>query len=271
MIRIAFINNKGGVGKTTSAYNIASYFHLKKYKVLLVDLDAQANLTLYAKLYPNQLKKTIYDLMHKATSFGEEVTKEDIESVIQKSDSGMDIIPANIGAERINQDLLHVINREGILSSILSIVEDDYDVCVIDSPPNLGLAASNGIAASDFVFIPIKAGPWEILGMRMLAGVIRALRAVSKRDIKIGGTFFTQFVQMYRVSKDMEEALTENNFKLLETRISNSVKVIGAARENKSIFEYARKSDAPYKDYENLAKEIISITGIKKSTKRKAK
>lgn len=264
MIRISFINNKGGVGKTTSAFNIASYFQSKGYKVLMVDLDAQANLTVYSDLIPMELQQTIYDLMVKGSDFNYTLTVDDIKQVMKQSKTGIDIIPSNIGAERINQTLLHAINKEGILDLILDKVEDQYDLCVIDSPPNLGLATNNTIAASDYIFVPLKAGPWEALGMKMLSSMIRAIKRISKRKTEIGGIFFTQFVPMYKISKEMNQEFEEHNYNLMESKISNSVKLVKAAQENNSIFEYGKKNNTPYKNYEELAKEIKKIIGLKK-------
>lgn len=262
MIRIAFINNKGGVGKTTSAFNVASYFARKGKKVLMVDLDAQANLTLYAGLKPNELKKTIYDLMEKSSRLAETVEYEDVKKVLKTSKHGIDIIPSNIGTERINQNLFHAINKEGLLNSILETVDDKYDFCIIDSPPNLGLSATNAITASDYVFIPIKAGPWEILGMKMLMALITEIKKISKRKVEIGGVFFTQYFPHFKVSKNVENLLYKFNFRILEAKINNSVKLIRAVQEYNSIFEYNKKDNIPYDDYENLCKEIEKIICI---------
>ena len=147
-IVISLVNQKGGVGKTTTAVSVAAFLGKRKKKVLLVDIDPQANTSSGLGVDKGSLEKTVYDVLIKDVPISEVIFETDAQNV--------DIVPTNINLAGAEVELVTAISREQILKKALAEVRDDYDYIIIDCPPSLGLLTINALTASDKIIIPIQ-------------------------------------------------------------------------------------------------------------------
>jgi chromosome partitioning protein len=245
---IAVANQKGGVGKTTSTLNIGAGLSLLKRKVLLVDLDPQANLTYSVGIRAHELKQTIYDLLK---------DKVKVEDIIIKH-KNYDIIPSNINLSGIEIELSTTSGREFVLKKYLSSVIEKYNYILIDCPPSLGLITLNGLTTSKEVFIPLQT---EFLSLQGLSELIQTIEIVKHRlnhELIITGIIGTLFDSRKKLNKEVVEKIQEYfDGKLFKTLIRDNVALAEAPSFGRDIFEYKQNSHGA-KDYINLCKEIIS-------------
>lgn len=238
---ISIINQKGGVGKTTTAHNIASGLRLKNKKVLLLDLDAQCNLTFALK--GNNNNKNIYDVL---------TGKLNILDAIEN-----DFIAGS-------QYLVTLQNKKGaefILKYILQKVENIYDFVIIDTPPALGIITINALTSSDYVIITTTADIFAIQGIKLLSDTINTTKKNSNSDLKIMGILITRFNSRTVMGKQFRESIADISNKigtrLFDTTIRESIAIREAQAKQKDIFSYARYSTAG-RDYKKLVDEILA-------------
>lgn len=236
---ISIINQKGGVGKTTTAHNIASGLRLKDKKVLLLDLDAQCNLTFALK----GNNKNIYDVL---------TGKLNILDAIEN-----DFIAGS-------QYLVTLQNKKGaefILKYILQKVENIYDFVIIDTPPALGIITINALTSSDYVIITTTADIFAIQGIKLLSDTINTTKKNSNSDLKIMGILITRFNSRTVMGKQFRESIADISNKigtrLFDTTIRESIAIREAQAKQKDIFSYARYSTAG-RDYKKLVDEILA-------------
>ncbi|MBP3195511.1 MAG: ParA family protein [Butyrivibrio sp.] len=261
-IKIAIANQKGGVGKTTTAVNLADALKHFNYKVLFVDLDPQHNST---STYGAQIEdeNTIVDLLKKDCSAKE---------AIQETPLG-DII-AGDGLLATEENYFNSQKaRERILKTQLKEVEDDYDFIIMDTPPNLGIYMVNALTAADGCIIPIKAEQYAIDGLGLLIDTINEVIELLNENLKIYGVLMTCYDSRNGLDVGIKEALPEvgeaNGFKTFNTqiRVSQDVKKAQAIRDsededgnpikaNRSLFENFKSSNAAV-DYVNFTKEVL--------------
>ena len=249
---IAIVNQKGGVGKTTTTTNLGAYLAYLKKKVLLIDLDPQSNLSLHYGVNFKKLEKSCYELMlHEDTGIRETVIKTEIDN--------LELIPASIKLVDAELELVNVVGRERVLSEALEeILEaDTYDFVFIDCPPSLGLLTLNALTTVHEVFITVQPDYFALQGIGRL---IRTLDLVKKRlnsELDVTGVILCMFNQTRKLSWEVtgkvRGAFKEKVFK---TFIRINVKLAEAPSHGQSILTYAPKSHGA-EDYLRLAKEIL--------------
>jgi chromosome partitioning protein len=244
---ISLLNHKGGVGKTTSAINIGAGLAELGKKVLLIDLDPQANLTLSLGVprHPN----TIYEAIRGEAPMVPYQVKENLDVVISTLDLS--------GAE---MELINEAGREFILRELFDPIRDNYDYIIIDCPPSLGLLTLNALTSSDQVYIPLQTEFLAMQGLAKIKQIIQKVKLRLNKKLEIGGVIATMYDHRKVLNRDVVKTIEKYFGELLfETRIRDTVALAEAPAQRKDIFDYNRKSSGA-KDYLALSKEILART-----------
>ena len=247
---ITISNQKGGVGKTTSSVNIASYLAASEIPTLIIDMDPQANTTSGLGLELNSSTKSIYDLI---------IKESEAKSVIQKTDlEYLDIIPSSTQLVGAEIELVSEISREFMLKEALDRIKNSYQYVIIDSPPSLGLLTLNVLTASDSVIIPIQCEYYALEGLSQLLNTIRLVQKRLNANLKIEGILVTMYDSRLNLSKQVVSEL-EDYFedKVYKTYIHRNVRLGEAPSHGKPILLYDA-SCVGAQDYMNLVSEILS-------------
>jgi chromosome partitioning protein len=242
---ISLLNHKGGVGKTTSAINIGAGLAELGKKVLLIDLDPQANLTLSLGVprHPN----TIYEAIRGEAPMVPYQVKENLDVVISTLDLS--------GAE---MELINEAGREFILRELFDPIRDNYDYIIIDCPPSLGLLTLNALTSSDQVYIPLQTEFLAMQGLAKIKQIIQKVKLRLNKKLEIGGVIATMYDHRKVLNRDVVKTIEKYFGELLfETRIRDTVALAEAPAQRKDIFDYNRKSSGA-KDYLALSKEILA-------------
>jgi len=240
----AVSNHKGGVGKTTSTINIGAALANRKYKVLLVDLDPQANLTL--SLGIKDVNISIYENLR-----GEKNLE------IIKYKNNLSVLPSSLDLSAAEIELSSEPGREYILKDIINRLKFQFDYIFIDCPPSLGLLTINALAAAQYVLIPMQAEYLPLRGLAKLTEVIEKIQKRLNSELQIGCVFFTQFDSRKILNKDIAHSVSEFFSKqLLGSKISNNVALAEAPSKGQDIFTYNRNCRGAI-DYNNLCDEIL--------------
>ncbi|MER3481714.1 MAG: hypothetical protein C4327_14940 [Meiothermus sp.] len=197
MQTVAVFNQAGGVGKTTLTLNLGYHLAQRGLKVLLVDLDPQATLTAFLGLAPSDLEATVYDAL---------LRREGLP--IHKNLAGMDLVPSNILLAGAEQELVSALNREGRLRKALEEVRAAYDVALVDCPPSLGLLAILGLAAADYVVVPVQTHFKAYLGTDQLLRTVDGVRRELNPNLEVVGFVPMQYARGTQHDRDVLEALT---------------------------------------------------------------
>ncbi|MFN4255677.1 MAG: ParA family protein [Saprospiraceae bacterium] len=244
---ISLLNHKGGVGKTTSAINIGAGLVELGKKVLLLDLDPQANLTISLGI-PRQ-KFTIYEAL-----------RGESELVPYTHKPGMDIVTSSLDLSGAEMELINEAGREYILRELLSQVSDDYDYIIIDCPPSLGLLTLNALTSSRFVMIPLQTEFLAVQGLAKIKQVIDKVRFRLNKSLEIAGVVPTMYDARRILNRDVVEIIHKHfGEKVFKTHIRENVALAEAPAQRKDIFDYAPKSSGA-SDYLALCQEILSRT-----------
>lgn len=248
---ISIANQKGGVGKTTTALNIAAGLQKKGKKVLLVDLDPQSNLSQYLGFEPDG-KPTVSDLMSAAAS-GQNMS---LTESIRTGDEGIDFIPSHISLSSADFFLITVMNREQVLRKILRQPElSGYDFILIDCLPSLGILLINALAASDGLVIPVQAQKFALDGLDLLLNVVQMVRQNINPDLSIDGILVTM-ADNTNMSRAVEEAVKERfQEKVFGTKISRSVEAANSTYAMQSLVSMKRSRLG--KEYAEVAAELL--------------
>ncbi len=248
---ISFINQKGGVGKTTSAVNTASYLAEAGKFVLLVDLDPQGNATSGLGIDPKGVEHSLY-----STMIGDGELRD---AIFGTEVDGFHIVPATADLAGANVELVDVENREFKLYDVLRQVRTDYDYIIIDSPPSLGLLTINGLVASDDIIIPVQAEYYALEGLGQLLETIDLVQNNLQPDLNIMGAVITLFDRRNRLAKQVVREMRQHfPGKVFESVIPRSVRLAEAPSYGQSIsmFDNLNKGARAYK---SLSKEIIAL------------
>ena len=212
---IAFANQKGGVGKTTSAVNIAASVGILGKSVLLIDLDPQGNTTSGVGINKKNLKSTSYELLI------DEI--DAAQAVVETEFKNLSVIPSNISLAGAEFDLYQLDNREYRLKKQLETVKDNYDYIFIDCPPSLGMITVNALAAADAVIIPMQCEYYALEGLSQLMITIRKIKQLYNPDLEICGILITMFngrlILTMQVISDLKKYYAD---KLVKTRAMSS-------------------------------------------------
>ena len=241
---ISISNHKGGVGKTTSAINIGAGLNILGKKVLLVDLDPQANLSQSLNLTDQE--RTIYGAIRG------EYKLEPVEVV-----RGLDVLPSTLDLSGAEVELSGEAGREYILRELLEPLRASYNYIIIDTPPSLGLLTINALTASTEVLIPLQAQYLALRGLTKLLEVVDKIKKRLNKELRVGGVFITQYDNRKILNRDVV-ATIEAHFKeeLFNTRIRDNIALAEAPTQGLDIFRYQPKSYGA-EDYLSLCKEIL--------------
>jgi chromosome partitioning protein len=248
---IALCNQKGGVGKTTTVINLGAALAEFGRKVLLVDFDPQASLTVGLGINPNSVETTIYDLM-----MDREIALDDV--VIPTGVSGVDLAPSNIDFAGAEMQLINEVGREQVLARALDRAKTRYDVILVDCQPSLGLLTVNALAAADGVIVPLECEYFALRGVALLKGTIDKVQERLNPKLAIVGLLGTMYDGRTLHSREVLQTLTAGwGETVFDTVIRRTIKFSEATVAGEPLTEYASASSGA-ESYRQLAKEVLA-------------
>ncbi|BBB56457.1 MAG: ParA family protein [Rickettsiaceae bacterium] len=246
---ISVVNQKGGVGKTTTAVNLATIFAVMDKKVLIIDIDSQGNTSSGLGIKQTERKITSYNVFIGLNSIRDAILATEVPN--------LSIVSANTNLAAIELDLIHLKNYENILLEKLEEIKNDFDYIIIDCPPSLGLITLNALVACDEVLIPMLCDFYSLEGLSHLLKTVEIIEKKMNPGIKIGGILFTMYDKRNKLTEQVENDVRACLGKLVyKTTIPRNVKVSEAPSHGKAaiIYDYRCSGSRAYID---LAKEII--------------
>ncbi len=249
---IAICNQKGGTGKTTSAINIATYLAVSGKKVMLIDLDPQANATSGIGINKHEIKKSTYHVL---------LEEIEIKDILQKTAiNNLWLAPANVDLTGAEVELVSVLGREYRLKKALQKEKENFDFIIIDSPPSLGLLTINGLCAADSVIIPVQCEYYALEGLTQLTSTVKLVKENLNPNLAIEGVLLTMADFRTNLTKEVIQE-TRNFFKdkVYETVIPRNIRLTEAPSFGKPIVTYDKDSLGAQK-YEELNKEILGLS-----------
>ena len=263
---IAIANQKGGVGKTTTTFNLEVALAHAGKRILLVDSDPQGDLTTYIGIHdPDNIPVTLSTLMERS------IKDEDINSkeAILKHDEGIDLIPSNLELSSMEVSLVNAMSREFTLRNCLSDIKDKYDYVLIDCMPSLGMITINALACADKVIIPVQSEFLAEKGMSHLMNTVLKVRKQINLNLKVGGILLTMVDGRTNLSKDIANELRSTYgtvFKLYDNQIPRGVKAAESSRMGESVLSYDSSSKVA-QSYIDFAKEVLDYERKEKIAK----
>lgn len=246
---IALVNQKGGVGKTTTAINLGVALAEKGKRVLLVDLDPQGALSNGLGIQADDLNATIYNLLTD--------TVQDADRVILKARERIDLLPANIDLAAAELELVTALSRESLLKEVLAPLASRYDFILIDCGPNLGLLTVNGLTAADVVLIPLQCEYFALRALGTLMRTIARVRARLNPKLQVAGIFGTMYATGTRHAEEvLRQASILFDQRVFDFYTKKSIRFAEASAAGKSILEYAPDHEGAHA-YRALAEVMI--------------
>ena len=260
-IVISIVNQKGGVGKTTTTVNLGAALATKGKRVLLIDIDAQSNLTTHLGMgakedsdeigdVPQNQEWTIYDVLK---------GNKRITDVILKRSENLDVVPSSLLLSAADLELGGVVGRELLLKRAIEKIRDQYDVILIDCPPTLGLLSLNALAAVDKVIVPVQSEYLALHGVRQLLDTIDQVRNVYNQSLVVGGVLICLHDSRKKLARAVADTIRAYFGQLVfNTIIRENVALAEAPAKGQTIFEYMPKSSGA-EDYTALAEEVLNV------------
>jgi chromosome partitioning protein len=251
---IAIANQKGGVGKTTSAINLSASLAVLEKKTLLIDADPQANATSGVGFDPQNIKTSIYECII------DEVDPH--KNILKTSTPNLDLIPAHIDLVGAEIEMINMPNRERMMRKVIAKIRDEYDFIIIDCSPSLGLITVNALTAADSVIVPVQCEYFALEGLGKLLNTIKIIQSRLNPALEIEGFLLTMYDHRLRLSNQVYEEVTKHfQAMVFTTIISRNIKLGEAPSYGKPVVMYDANSKGSI-NHLNLARELLQKNGM---------